>query len=336
MQKNAVAKTFQGRGDVETINFISAAALAVGGNTPFSREFRLGHGWWTMWLHFQVVVTIGTGTGALADGLLRLVRKIFFKTDRGELICNEGARAMFYIAAYRMGTRPQTSTLAAASGTYDFFIPILFADMDMIRPEDTIFDSSRYKSLDLEIQLGTVADLFSTPGTSSIVVTLDIDVERTYGALHPEAKPHWFISFDHRAPQDPSVNPNVELEKSADLSFKRLYLWMGDTGIAGQPWTGNANDTYPVKTNIQDQERFIQKDRKHLVVQAQNKTDAFLETQLAGIEIYDFVKDRSHTAALSSGDKSSLQWALTQSGAAAGSNITLTQEGIRLLKESGG
>src|SRR6266700_423520 len=187
--------------------------------------------------------------------------------------------------------RPPTATLAAANGTYDFFIPILFADMDMIRPEDTIFDSSRYKSLDLEIQLGTVADLFSTPVKSSIVVTLDIDVERTYGALHPDAKPHWFISFDHRAPQDPSVNPNVELEKTNDLSFKRLYLWTGDTGIAGQPWTGNANDTYPVKTNIQDQERFIQKDRKHAVVQAQNKTDAFLETALAGIEVYDFVKD---------------------------------------------
>src|SRR5712691_3277753 len=235
MQKNAVAKTFQGRGDVETINFISAAALAVGGNTPFSREFRLGHGWWTMWLHFQVVVTIGTGTGALADGLLRLVRKIFFKTDRGELICNEGARAMFYIAAYRMGTRPQTSTLAAASGTYDFFIPLLFGDEDLIRPEDTILDTSRYKSLDLEITLGTVADLFSTPGTSSITASLDIDIERTYGALHPDAKPHFFISYDNRPPQDASVNPNIELEKSADLSFKRLYFFTGDTGGAGVP-----------------------------------------------------------------------------------------------------
>src|SRR5581483_2841009 len=180
----------------------SPAALTVGGNTPFSKEFRLGHGWWTMWLHIAITVTIGTGAGVLSDGLLRAIRKIFFKTDRGELICNEPGRAMFYIATYRMGTKPQISTLAAASGTYDVFIPILFADEDMIRPEDTILDTSRYKALDLEIQLGTTADLYSTPGTSSMTATLDIDVERTYGALPDKAKPAFFISYDHRPPQD--------------------------------------------------------------------------------------------------------------------------------------
>jgi len=324
--------TFQGRGDVERVNFVSAAALTVGGNTPFSKEFRLGHGWWTMWLHIAITVTIGTGAGVLSDGLLRAIRKIFFKTDRGELICNEPGRAMFYIATYRMGTKPQISTLAAASGTYDVFIPILFADEDMIRPEDTILDTSRYKALDLEIQLGTTADLYSTPGTSSMTATLDIDVERTYGALPDKAKPAFFISYDHRPPQDASVNPNIELEKSVDLSFKRLFFFTGDTGTAGLPWSGNANDTYPVKTNIQDQERFIEKDRKHANVQALNKSVALLETQLAGIEVYDFVMDKSITAALSSGDKSSLQLALTQSGAAANSIMTLTHEGIRLLK----
>lgn len=326
-------QTFQGRGDVERVNFISAAALNVGGSTPFSREFRLGHGWWKMWLHFAVTVTIGTGTTPLSDGLLRFVRKIFFKTDRGELICNVGARALFYIATYRMGARPQIGTLAAANGTYDIFIPLLFADEDMIRPEDTILDTSRYKSLDLEIQLGTISDLFGTPGTATVTATVDLDVERTYGALHPEAKPHFFISYDNRAPQDASVNPNIELEKSADLSFKRLYAFYADTGLAGVPMSGNANDTYPQKFNLQDQERFIEKDRKHAIVQGQNKLDALLETVLAGFDVVDFVMDKSITAALSSGDKSSLQWILTQSGAAANSIFTLTHEGIRLLKE---
>lgn len=330
--RTAQAKTFVGRGDTERVNFVSNAALAVNGNTPFSREFRLGHGWWTMWLHIAVTVTIGTGTTPIADGLLRLIKKIFLKTDRGELICNEGARAMFYIATYRFGTRPQISALAAANGTYDIYIPIFFADQYMVRPEDTILDTARYKSIDLELQLGTVADLFSVVGTSSITATVDIDVERTYGALPEAAKPHFFISYDHRPPQDASANPNIELEKSVDLSFKRLFLFTADTGVAGVPWSGNANDTYPQKTNIQDQERFIEKDRVHKSVQAMNKSIALLETTLAGVEVYDFVMDRSITSALSSGDKSSLQLALTQSGAAAGSIMTLTHEGIRLLK----
>jgi hypothetical protein len=212
------------------------------------------------------------------------------------------------------------------------FIPIFFADMYMVRPEDTILDTARYKSIDLEIQLGPITDLYTAPGTATATATIDIDVERTYGALPNAAKPHFFITYDHRAPQDASANPNIELEKSVDLSFKRLMLFTADTGIAGVPWSGNANDTYPVKTNIQDQERFIEKDRKHNVVQALNKSIGWLETQLAGIEIYDFVMDRSITSSLSSGDKSSLQLALTQSGAAAGAIMTLSHEGIRLLK----
>ena len=203
----------------------------------------------------------------------------------------------------------------------------------MLRPEDTILDTSRYQSLDLELQLGPVSDLYATPGTATYTATLDVDVERTYGALHPGAKPSFFISYDHRPPQDASINPNIEMEKSADLSYKRLYLFTGDTGIAGVPWSGNANDTYPTKTNIQDQERFIEKDRKHPTVQAQNKTDASLETQLAGVEVYDFVKDMSITAALASADKSALQLLLSQTGAAGGSIVTLTHEAIRLLKQ---
>jgi hypothetical protein len=324
---------FIGRGDTERVNFVSAANLAIGGNTPFSKEFRLGHGWYKMWLHIAVVVTIGTGAGVLSDGLLRLIRKIFLKTDRGELICNEPGRAMFYIAAYRGGCRPQITTLAAANGTYDIYLPILFTDEETLRPEDTILDTSRYQSIDLELQLGTVADLYSAPGTASIVATADIDVERSYGVLPDKAKPHWFISYDHRAPQDASVNPNIEFEKSLDLNIKRLYFFTGDTGSAGLPWSGNANDTYPVKTNIQDQERFIEKDRKHGFVQAVNKLDGKLELVMAGVEVYDFVQDKSLTSALSTGDKSSLQLQLTQSGAAANSIITLTQEGIRLLKQ---
>ncbi len=177
-----------------------------------------------------------------------------------------------------------------------------------------------------------MADLLGTVGTSSVTATLDIDVERSYGKLPDKAKPHYFISYDHRAPQDASVNPNIELEKSPDLSIKRLYFFTGDTGLAGIPWSGNANDTYPVKTNIQDQDRFIEKDRKHPFVQSLNKLDASLEAVAAGVEVYDWVRDGSITSALSTGEKSSLQLQLTQSGAAAASIITATHEGIRLLK----
>jgi hypothetical protein len=330
--KAAPARTFQGRGYTERVNFVSNAALSVGGSTSFSKEFRLGQGWYAMWLHFAFAFTVGSGTTAFSDATLRIIRKLFLKTDRSELVCNEGGRAMFYIGSYKQGTRPNITTFAAANGTYHVYIPIFFVDWDMKRPQDSILDTARYESIDFEVQLGTTADLLGTPGTSSVTCTLDIDVERSYGKLPAKAKPHYFISYDHRPPQDPSVNPNIELEKSPDLSLKRLFVWTGDTGIAGTPWTGNANDTYPQKANIQDQDRFIEKDRVHATTQSVNKTDASLETVLAGVEVYDFVKEGAITNAMSTGEKSQLQYQLTQSGAAGGSNLTLTHEGIRLLK----
>lgn len=328
----AESSIIRGRGNTERVNFIRNAALVVNGSQQFSDRFKMGHGWLVMWIRIAVTVTIGTGTTPISDGLLRLIKKVLLKTDRGELICNLPGRALHYISSYREGVRPQITTLAASNGTYEIFLPIYFTDARMIRPEDTILDTSRYKSVDLEIQLGSTADLYSTPGTSSITATVDVDVERTYGALPPEAKPLYFVSYDSRPPQDASVNPNIELEKSPDLSYKRLFLFTGASGTAGVPWSGNANDTYPQLVNIQDQDRFIEKDRVHSFVQALNKSVAGLETVLSGVEVYDFVMDRTIFSALSSADKSALQLALTQSGAAANSIMTLSHEGIRLLK----
>lgn len=325
--------TFRGRGNVERHAFVLGQALAVNGSTLFSKEFRLGHGWHVMWLHIKVSVVIGTGTTALSDGLLRLIKKVLLKTDRGEIICNLPGRALWYMAAYRMGARPDITTLAASTGDYHIYLPIFFSDPLMLRPEDTILDTSRYQSIDLELQTGSTSDLYGTPGTSTYTATCDIEVERTYGALPEDAKPFYFVSYDSRPPQDASVNPNIELEKSSDLAYKRLFLFTAASGSAGVPWSGNANDTYPVRTNIQDQERFIEKDRVHASVQALNKSMARLETVLAGVEVYDFVQDLSITAALSSADKSALQLALTQSGAAANSIMTLSHEAIRLLKQ---
>lgn len=325
--------TFRGRGNVERHCFILNSALTVNADNPYNKEFRLGHGWHVMWIHVAVTVVIGTGTTPLSDGLLRLIKRVFLKTDRGELVCNLPGRALWYMAAYRMGTRPQITTLAASNGTYHVYIPIFFSDPTMLRPEDTVLDTSRYQGIDFGLQLGTVSDLFGTPGTATYTATLDVEVVRTYGALPPEAKPHYFISYDSRPSQDASVNPNIELEKSADLAYKRLFVWTGDTGTAGIPWSGNANDTYAVRAFIQDQERFIEKDRVHATVQALNKNDSGVETVMAGVEVYDFVRDGAITAAVASGDKSALQYALTQAGAAAASIFTLSSEGIRLLKQ---
>jgi len=321
------------RGYTERPNVISGAALNNGGQTQFSKEFPMGEGWYAMWLRFRIAITIGTGTGVPVEGILLYIKNILLRTDRGEILCNLPGRALFKIAAYKTGTVPNMSTLAAASATYIVSLPIFFADDNLIRPEDTILDTKRYSSVSLNVTLGTIADLSTTPGTATVATTMDAEILRSMGALPKGGEPLWHINYDMRPPVDANSTINVDLERSPDMSLKRLYVHSGTTGVAGVPWSGTNSDAVQNVVNIKDQNRFIEKDRFHPAILDQNKADAGLEALLSGVEVFDFVRDGSSLSALATGDKSLLQYTWTnQGGLPALSIVTPTAEAQRTLK----
>lgn len=323
----------EGRGYVERANVISGATMNVNGITPFSREFPMGEGWYKMNLRINIAVTIGTGSGPVTEGELLLIKNVMVRTDRGEILCNLPGRALYKIANWKTGTPPRKDAIAAASATYRVNLPIYFADWDMMRPEDTILDTSRYNSVFLQVQLGTVADLFGTVGTSSIAVTCDVEVERSLGALPAKGKPLFHVSYDYRPPVDAASLQFIDIERSTDMSIKRLYVHSGTSGTAGVPWSGTNADTIQNVVTIKDQNRFIEKERIHAMIVDGNKEDAGLETAIAGLEVFDFVSDGAIASALATGDKSVLQYGWTnQGGVGANSIVTLTQEAIRTLK----
>lgn len=328
------------RGYIEVPQVITGAVLNNSAQTPFSKEFPMGEGWYTVYLRFNETVVIGTGAGAVAEGELLYIKNVFLRTDRGETICNLPGRALYKIAALAYGTPPRKDAMAAASATYRVTLPIIFADMKMLRPEDTILDTSRYNSVAMQVTLGSVSDLFTAPGTATVATTLDVDIERSYGALPGDpnkpgdgGRPVAYINYDSRPPVDASANQNIDIERSADMSLKRIYVHSGGTGTGGIPWSGANDDGIQNVVQINHQNGYITRNRIHAMIQDKNKMDCGLETALAGVELFDFVKDRSILSALATADKSVLQYTWTnQAGVAANDIVTLTQEAVRSLK----
>lgn len=321
------------RGYIERANLITGAALNVGGNTVFSKELPVGEGWYKLMVRVNIIFVVGTGTTPISEGELRFIRNILLKTDRGEIIANLPARALYKFATYITGQAPNKTAIAAASATYPVNVPIILADPRLLRPEDTVLDTSRYNSLTLQINLGSVSDLLGTVGTSSVTATLDVEVERSFGRLPEQAKPLGFMCYDYRQPVDANSTTVIDMERSADMSVMRVLVHESSSGTAGLPFSGaNADDVKDIVT-IKDEARFIEKERKHEMIQDINKIDAGLEALLAGYEVFDFVRDGSIASALATGQKSVLQYAWqNKAGVGANDIVTLATQSIRTLK----
>ena len=320
--------------DLEVISVLRTSALTVNGRTVFTDQFPMGEGWYRAMLRIGLVVTIGTGSGAIAEGELLIIKNILLRTDRGETLCNLPGRAIFKIAVSKANTLPRKDAIAAATATYFIDIPIFFVDQTMFRPEDTILDTARYNSVTLDIQMGGVADLFTTVGTSSLTMTLDFEIERTKGILPPEAQPAMHINYEFAPPIDANSSTTIELTRAPDLAYKRLYVHECSAGSSGVPFSGaNADDVKNLES-IRDQNNFIVQERIHEMIQNQNKLDYSLEAVLAGSTITDFVRaDGSLITALMTGDKTRLQYTWTnKAGVAANDFVTVAYEAIRSLR----
>lgn len=332
------------RRDLEQISHLRASALTLGSVTPLGKDFPLGEGWYMLMLRFNLVVVIGTGAGPVAEGELLFIKNVRLETSAGEVLVNLPGRALYKIAAARAGSPPRKDAVAAANGTYRVDIPIYFVDDKMIRPEDTILDTSRYSALKLDVTVGTIADLFTAPGTATVTANLDVEIERTKGRLPAPvvvggkvvskgALPIFHVFYGSAQSQDAAVQTFVDIDRAPDIAYKRFYAHEAANGTAGGVFTGaNADDVKDLES-IVDQSGDIVRERIHEMIQNQNKRDYSLETVLAGITVFDFVRDGSINSALYPGDRSRLQFKWTnKAGVAAGDIVSLAFESVRGLK----
>jgi len=321
------------RRDLEIISHFRSQALTGGGPISLGKDFPLGEGWYRLMLRFNIAVVIGTGAGAIAESELLVIKNIALRNSAGEVLVNLPGRALYKIAVAKKGTVPRKDAMAAATATYSVDIPIYFVDDRMSIPEDTILDTSRYSTVSLEIQMGTIADLFTAPGTATVTFTLDLDIERTKGLLPQQARPHFHIQYAFAQPQDASAQTFIDLDRSPDLAYKRLFVHASASGTAGGIFTGANADDVQALESVVDQSGDIVRERFHEMIQNQNKNDYSLEAVLAGLTIFDFVRDGSINSALYPGDRSRLQYKWTnKAGVAALDIVSLVYEGFRALK----
>lgn len=274
---------------IEIFPAFQSKALTLGGQTPFQTEFPLGEGWLALLLRLNVVFVVGTGTTALAQAMARYLTNVLIDTDRDGIIVNAPGRALFQRAIDLEGTVPQADVaFAAANGTYDLNLMIHFADPRLTRPEDTILDTSRYNRVRLTVTTGGVANLLGTVGTSSITsANLSCEIIRYRGVL-PEGLQPTFIPYLVNTPTiDPNTQQFIELERSADLAYKRIALFTSN--VSGS-WQGNADEAVLATVSIEDQDGFAGwNQRLDAQIQAHNKGLYGLETAQAGRRVHDYI-----------------------------------------------
>lgn len=313
--------------------------LSIGGVTNFQKDFTLGEGWFTMWLRFNFVLTIGTGSGALTDALQRIIENITLFTDTDGLIVNAPGRALYQRARLLMGRPPVADAFSAASGTYRISLPIHFADPRLMRPEDTILDTKRYRQVTLQVNTGNVNRLLSTVGTASVTATLDCEVEKAQGVLKPTSGPTFYPYIVSK----PAVNPNnqtyVDLEVGGDLGVKRLIVFTSDgsdsSANSGDSFQGAAISSILNLVSITDQDGYVGvQNRIDDQIQRENVLEYGIDggAVITGLYAIDYVRQASLQDAEYTGLKSKFQIGWTNDTIIASSRVHTLIDGVRGLK----
>jgi hypothetical protein len=297
------------RGNTEIKEVFRGQTLTNGAITRFSTQFPLGEGWYRMALRFNQTLVLGTGTTALSENNLRLIRTITFKTDRSEYVFNSvPGRAIYRWDQALRGTAALSTLIAAASATYSTLINLWFVDPLAIKPEDTVLNTARYSAVTLELGIGTISDVLGTPGTATIAVTVDCYIERSKGPLPDKVRPLIFSEYGVRVPVDPTSIQTIDLERASNLAYKRWqYFACNTTTVVGVPYSGDASDAILTDVTVDHDGGRPFETILHPVLNAINKQDYALETAVVGQGITDFARDGSLNSQLYSGDKSRLR-----------------------------
>jgi len=304
------------------------------GTKTYSPQFPLsGEGYRKLRLTFYHTVVIGTGATPIVLSEYNIVKNITFRTDRGETTHQIPAQGLYYFNWLFNHCEPVHTAMAAANGIYKAVVDIPFSFPFMARAEDLQLDTGRYNSVELEISLGTIADLFGAPGTATVATTLDVSVIRSKACAFPGGKPKFLPYIKHLPPFDPTARAYADIESAVDLNLFGFcaVAQSGGTVVAGVPFTG-------VPIDCLDQITF--KDNFNDYVKGVN-VNAFAEerkqyslTDITGLYPFALTQEGSFMNALWTGKKSELKFEIgAVVGAPATPQVDLFIFGMRDLKD---
>jgi len=320
------------RGNTELVNVFTGRPINLNAPNSFSEGFPLGEAWLKLVLRLNLAIIIGTGTGPISEGELNILKGLTFKTSMAEIGYNAvPGRPLYRLAQVKEGSAPPKDAIAAADGTYRVQYHIWFVDPRMIRPEDFLLDSKRYNRVQLDLNVGGLADLFTTPGTATLTVTADLYIERIRGILPKEISPVEYSEIFIPPPVNPTSQNYVDIERSNDLAIKRLLICAQNSAVLGTPFSGVPADTTIDKIGFDTDRGELFNKVPWRMLNTQNKQDYQLEAAIVGVTIIDFIKDGSKMSAVSGGGFSRFR-IFFDNGTLSNSQISIAVEGFRPLK----
>ena len=318
--------------------------LALGSPTNFNSQFPVGKPWHSLDLYFNAAVVIGTGTTPFNENFLRLIRGISLWSPKNDYFFqNVPGRLAYQITldAFERGAVP-LDQIAAGTANYKCLIRIPFADKSVFKPSDFLLDTMGFSNMNLSISLGTIAaDVFGTPGTSTVAVTctavlnqepVPLVYQQPKGETDKLAKAQisqYYLSYFVAGAVDPTTTSQIDLPRAADIAYYKLWAFHGEPTVTpGQAFSGITDNIglrytdFTLRTDSSIPLQGIKSD--YLRDMSQGRFGAY-DSALQPNSYWqlDFPIDGQKQACLYSGDKSMLRlnWTLPGAGAASAASM---------------
>ena len=262
--------------------------LKIGDVTSIEKQITLTkRGWFAALLELAITLTVGSGTGAIANSELNFFKNLNFGTDLDGDSHMAPAIAFWNYASYVKEITLPKDAMAAASATYRVSVPLFFADPLSHSPEQTMLDQRRYDAAYCKITCGTVADLLTSVGTSSVTATASLTALETREDLPAGFSPLFYPYFKAMA----AVNHTDLLMKIQRLPNQRLrrQMYMLATGsTAGVPFSGVPADLGITSVCIDNGKGYDMRDVSRTQIQNDNMGD--FKRRSTGIYMLDFMR----------------------------------------------
>jgi len=219
----------------EAVRLFAGQILPQGGTYPLRTEFPVGGEIYnTIRLIFHNSVAAG-GTdpvNPVVRGGYNLVRNLIFRSARGEEFVVCPGMGMHRLNWMLNGVEPVYDNIAApgidATGVYDTIIDLPFSHRMLARKEDLAVHTARYSHVELDITLGSIADLYTTPGATAVLTTtLDVILFRNKSGLYASGEPLAAPYIKHY-PQYELARGYLDVESAYDLTMLGFIAFVQD------------------------------------------------------------------------------------------------------------
>lgn len=227
--------------------FTVTAGQALSGTLSFSGKdlgLQAGYLWRKIRLALHLTTTHASESYPFELAGYYFLKMLDLTMDGRQLVHCPGA-ALYWLNALVRGNAPYHKNVLAAAATYDYIVDIPFVYPKILnRAEDCMVDDTAYSNATLQLQAGSIADIFATVSTATVSATVDVVIERAPIASFVNAKPVAEPMIRAYQQVATSSTPYWDLESNQNLMMFMLYILNGGSATAPFFQNGGSNGAW--------------------------------------------------------------------------------------------